>query len=216
MVPRENDSDSVGSTKISGGLSGAVISQWTRMLGIALRPLFALRSALVRPRSPMPDARTLVTDLIRLLSTGQDSATRSTRALAMFALVAAGLGAATSVFISDQSALQATVGALIGMGWVMIRLPIMRAVFGSTDPVTTSRLTESWAAGSVPYVLAVNPPLRVVAWFIGAVLAYRVLSKDGTDPKKVRSTIAIGFGFEAAGALAVLFTRYVMVILQLI
>ncbi len=216
MVPRENDSDSVGSPKMRGGLSGGLLNQWARMLTVALRPFFGLRSALVRPRIPMPDARTFATDWTRLLSAGQDSAGRSTAALVVFAVVVAGIGAAASVLISDQGALQAIVGALIGMGWVMIRLPIMQAVFRSTDPVTTSRLTESWVAGSVPYVLAVNPPLRVIAWLIGAVLAYRVLSKDGTDPRRVRSTIAISFGFEAVGALAVLSTRYVMVILELI
>ncbi|MCL4554329.1 MAG: hypothetical protein M1565_04240 [Actinobacteria bacterium] len=121
-----------------------------------------------------------------------------------------------SVLLSAQGVLQAIVGALIGIGWVAIRLPIMHAIFSSADPERKTCLTESWVAGSIPYILAVNPPLRFIAWLLGAVLAYRVLLKGGADRRRVRSTIAIGFGFEAIGVLAVLATRYAMVLLELL
>lgn len=134
----------------------------------------------------------------------------------MVACVAVAIGSAAYLAISIGPLGNSIAVALTGIAWVAIRLPVMKIAYGDADAAQSRRVTESWVAGSIPYLLAVTPEFRALAWCLGCLFAYRVLSRGEKKSKKARQSVLFGFGFEAAGFLAVLAYRNSMAILQVL
>jgi len=189
----------------------SLFGQWARLLGT---PLHRLARWTARP--PILDFRHLAPDILQLLARGKESEGRSTAPLVVVACVAIAIGSAAYIALDVRPISSSVAAALTGIAWIAIRLPVMKVAYGQADASQSRQITESWVAGSIPYLLAVTPELRALAWCLGCLLAYRVLSQSQGEQTKARRSIVLGYGFEVVGFLAVLAYRNSMAILQVL
>lgn len=138
-------------------------------------------------------------------------APRQAVALAALAL---GIGTVGSVLANPAGILAGALSAAVASAWVIARYPVMRVVYQPADGSASEQLTLSWAIGVLPYLFAFTPPLRFLAWLVGAALAYRTLAATGLHRRAAR-TVAAGFGIEAAVFAILVVYRNIDVLLRL-
>ncbi|MDZ4178438.1 MAG: hypothetical protein U1E29_04275 [Coriobacteriia bacterium] len=143
---------------------------------------------------------------------GRDLSARQAATLAAFAL---GAGAIGSAVTADAGVIAGVISASVASAWVLARYPVMFVIYRPTGVPESSHLTVSWAMGTLPYLFALTPPLRFLAWLIGAALSYRTLAAVGCRRRAARA-VAAGFGVEAAGFAILIAYRNIDVLLRLV
>jgi hypothetical protein len=130
------------------------------------------------------------------------------------AALALGIGAVGSALANPAGILAGALSAAVASAWVIARYPVMRMVYQPGDGFASEQLARSWAMGVLPYLLALTPPLRFLAWLVGAAFAYRTLAATGFRRRAAR-TVAAGFGIEAAVFAILVVYRNIDVLLRL-
>jgi len=195
MVPRDTEH-----TSRSGAVTGAFVrmfESWRRMLGTAgrrLRPP-ARRTAGEAPRAEegsAPRSRRPVESLRGLAASPAAALTAG--------LIATVIGAVATQLISPaRQPAQAVALAVVNVLWVVARLPVMRLANKADSTVGVPAITTAWSAGALLQVVAVTPPLRTLAWLIGAILSQRALVKSGASARDALRLVLWGYGIEVAG-----------------
>jgi len=205
MVPREkhrNASKNSARSTLSG-LFGA----WRSFLGslpTKLRP--ALRAAPADSPKAAIGARPPADWSVKR---ARSYLTRPERALVL-GLAATTIGAlATQLVTPPRGLAQGLALAVVHVMWVVARLLVMRLANGSSSTVRDGALTQAWAAGALVQVVAVTPPLRTLAWAVGAFLSLRVLLRSGASSRDSLRLVLWGYGVEVAGFFLVAIGRSV-------
>lgn len=110
--------------------------------------------------------------------------------------------------VAHSGTAQSVGSALLGAMWVIARLVVMR-LQAPASRVLPREATVSWASGALFFVVAVSPAMRAAAWCAGALTSYRTLQRGGVAPRRAARLVAWGYGFEAAGVVAVWLLRAV-------
>lgn len=135
------------------------------------------------------------------------------RPIALAAL-ALGIGAIGSAVMNPAGFFAGALSAAVAVAWVLARYPVMRIAYQSATGAASERVAASWAMGALPHLLAFTPPLRFLAWLVGAALAYRTLASAGSRRRAAR-TVAAGFGVEAAAFVILITYRNIDVLFRL-
>lgn len=153
-------------------------------------------------------------DLKMLVYQGQAPTNRPVGGILVASGLAVTFGATISALLAIDKPLQVASSALLTVVWVAVRLPVMLLAYAPASKPESQRVAAAWSVGTLPYLFAVAPSFRAVAWITGAILAFRVLATDGNRPRALR-TILVGFGIEASGVVAVLLARNIRVLLEI-
>lgn len=116
------------------------------------------------------------------------------------------IGSALPAVGPRADAIPAAAGGLVAATWVLGRLIVMRVQAPASD-VRPDQATIAWASGALFFAVAVSPLLRATAWLAGAIVTYRTLRGAGIAPSRAGRLVAWGYGFEAAGVVAVWLLR---------
>ncbi len=131
------------------------------------------------------------------------------------ALALAGAGLTALIAPAGQLSRALAAGGLM-LVWLSARLAVMWTVFRPRGSGERVLVTASWAAGTVPFIIAIIPVTRALAWGLGAVTAYRVLRHNQPDVKRAGYTVAAGFAVEFVGLLVIIASRNAAVLLRVL
>lgn len=172
MVARKEDAE--GRTE---DLIPRLFATWRALLGRLARRL----SAFIRPDDETRARR-------------RDAANRAAPFAAGSACLLAGplVGVAVAAGGSQRTAWTALVFTVV---WAAARLLVLDLVLH--DRIGLPALLRAWAWGLVPYVLAANPPLTLVAWFLSGVVTWRLLRSSDLSSGEVRRGVLAAWGTQA-------------------
>ncbi len=110
-----------------------------------------------------------------------------------------GAGARIGVGVASGEGLSVATGIVTTVIWAGVRLILMRLTpsLAASSRLKTPVLTRFWAAGLAPYVLAVLPETRLVAWVASAWLTRKRAIESGVSRAHASRMIGVAWGFQA-------------------
>jgi len=115
-------------------------------------------------------------------------------------LAATAIGAiATQVISPPRGFLQGLALATVSVMWVLARLLVMRLANPKGSTVDDDGISTAWGAGALVQLVALTPPLRTLAWAVGAFLSLRALLRSGASSEDSLRVVLWGYGIEVAG-----------------
>lgn len=209
MVTRKTDSNGRGEARATRAMQWFTL--WRRFLTEAASATRAWVSSLAsRLLQLAPGVAQRSREAVAIArGEPRDHAVLQPGLVAVLALCCGIVGAGVLGLVTGSGA-YATLNALVGALWVAARLIVMRTVAPGKQ-VGLDRVTIAWAAGSIPYALAVVAPLRIAAWLLGGYLTVRVFKKQGVAGNDAWTIAGLGYGAEALGVLVVWLARNLVV-----
>ncbi len=110
-----------------------------------------------------------------------------------------GIGAALSIGLAPAGPPRASaaIGAAATVLWSLARLALLHIAAGG-KAVRPGTITGAWAAGLIPYALAVTAWMHPVAWAASGLLTLLTLSALGTEAQVARRAVLTAWSVQAA------------------
>ena len=125
---------------------------------------------------------------------------RALRSLARAGLLSAAAGGVLSLALARPLRVpmpEAAVAAVWTLGWMGLRLGIMRVAAARTSP---SIVLRAWAAGLVPGIAGVTDPLRALVLVLSARQTLGALEGSGVERRAARIAVGWAFGVEVGAS----------------